>query len=143
MPITIELERVNDAFHFEARNSEGVAVQIDGAAEIGGQGAGVRPMQLLLMGLGGCSGIDIGLILRKQKQVIESFRIVINGYREQHKKPALFENITVEFHLHGDLDAGKVKRAVSLSMDKYCSVTKTLEKSASISYSALLNGERL
>ena len=64
----IVLERIDDAFHFEAKNEDGKIVDIDGAPAIGGHNMGVRPMQLLIMGLGGCSAIDVVLILQKQKQ---------------------------------------------------------------------------
>jgi len=137
----IELNRINDMFHFEATNEDGNVVEMDGSTSIGGEGKGVRPMQMLLMGLGGCSGIDIVLILKKQKQVVEDFKMTIDGDRQKDVEPSLFEKINVNFKLKGDLDHNKVRRAVALSMDKYCSVSKTLEKTAEISYSITVNGE--
>jgi putative redox protein len=139
----IELKRLDDAYHFEASNEDGNTVVMDGSVAIGGKGLGARPMQLLLMGIGGCSGIDIVSILKKQKQVITGFDISIDGEREVDVVPALFENIAVHFQLEGALDAAKVKRAVMLSMDKYCSVSKIIEKSAKITYRVSLNGEVL
>jgi putative redox protein len=139
----IELKRLDDAYHFEASNEDGNTVVMDGSVAIGGKGLGARPMQLLLMGIGGCSGIDIVSILKKQKQVITGFAISIDGEREVDVVPALFENIAVHFQLEGALDAAKVKRAVMLSMDKYCSVSKIIEKSAKITYRVSLNGEVL
>jgi putative redox protein len=130
----IELNRINTAVHFEAKNEAGVAIPIDGSPAIGGENKGARPMELLLMGLGGCSGIDIITILQKMKQTVTNFSILIDGEREQGKEPSLFETIHVVFKLTGDLDPEKVGRAVSLSMDKYCSVAKTLEKTAKITY---------
>lgn len=123
----------------EARNEEGNTVHIDNAEERGGAGKGVRPMQLLLMGLGSCSAIDIINILNKQKQKIDAFSIDVDGERDYDKVPALFEAIEVRFHFTGDLDPAKVRRAVDLSMEKYCSVTKTLEKTAEITYKINLN----
>ena len=139
----IELNRQNDAVHFEAINEDGKIVQMDGGPAIGGEGKGVRPMQMLLMGLGGCSGIDIVMILKKQKQSIENFSMTIDGERQKDVEPSLFETIQVNFELTGRLDPEKVKRAVSLSMDKYCSVAKTLEKTAKITYSTIVNGEKI
>jgi putative redox protein len=139
----IELKRLDDAYHFEASNEDGNTVVMDGSVALGGKGLGARPMQLLLMGIGGCSGIDIVSILKKQKQVITGFDISIDGEREVDVVPALFENIAVHFQLEGALDAAKVKRAVMLSMDKYCSVSKIIEKSAKITYRVSLNGEVL
>lgn len=139
----IVLNRVDDAFHFEAKNEEGNTVHIDGAPAIGGSGEGARPMQLLVMGLGGCSAMDIILILKKQKQVIEDFSIELNAERHEDQQPAIFKDIHVTFKFTGTLEPKKVKRAVSLSMDKYCSVTKIIEKTAKITYSATVNGEEV
>ena len=139
----ISLVRKNEAVHFEAKNEDNKTVQLDGAEKIGGEGKGIRPMQLLLMGLGGCSGIDICLILKKQRQRVENFEIEIEGEREKDKEPSLFEEINVVFKLTGDLDEKRVLRAVSLSMDKYCSVAKTLEQTAKINYRTELNGNKI
>lgn len=136
----VELKRVDDAFHMEARNEDGKVVHMDAAEKIGGRNNGVRPMQMLLMALGGCSAIDIVLILKKQRQEIEDFEIVVDGEREEVKDgAALFETINVEFKLKGKIDKEKAERAVALSMEKYCSVTKTLEKTAKITYSVSVN----
>lgn len=139
----IVLDRVDDAFHFEAKNEEGNVVHIDGAPAIGGHGEGARPMQLLVMGLGGCSAMDIIFILKKQKQIIDDLSIELNAERHEDQQPAIFKSIHVTFKFKGEMDAKKVKRAVGLSMDKYCSVTKIIEKTAEISYSATLNGEEI
>ncbi|MGL4597436.1 MAG: OsmC family protein [Bacteroidia bacterium] len=139
----IELKRINHAVHFEASNSEGNTINFDGSPEIGGEGKGVRPMQSLLMALGGCSGIDVVLILQKQKQTITDFRMGIDGEREQGVDPALWKDIQVVYHLAGQIDSSKAIRAVQLSMDKYCSVAKTLEVAATITWSVILNGEKI
>ena len=136
----IELKRLDDAFHFEAKSETGNIAFMDGGENIGGHNKGVRPMQMLLMGLGGCSAIDIVMILKKQKQVIEDFEISIDGEREQGKEPSLWETVVVHFKLKGQIDIDKAERAVKLSMDKYCSVSKTLEPTATIHYKVVLNG---
>jgi putative redox protein len=136
----IELKRLDDAFHFEAVSETGNVAQMDAGENIGGHNKGVRPMQMLLMGLGGCSAIDIVLILKKQKQVIEDFTISIDGEREKEKEPSLWENIQVHFKFKGQIDKEKAERAVQLSMEKYCSVSKTLEKAgAKITYKVSVN----
>ncbi len=137
----VKLKRLNDKFHFEGINEQGVKIQMDAGSSIGGQDLGVRPMQMLLMGLGGCSGIDIGLILSKQRQFADSFEIEIDGMREPNVEPSLFEEIKVDFRLTGNLDSNKVKRAVELSMTKYCSVAKTLERTAIMVYRIEVNGQ--
>jgi len=139
----VTLDRVNDKFHFVATNEQDVSVQIDGAPKIGGSDLGARPMELVLMGLGGCSSIDIGLILGKQKLVIDDMKIEISADRFENKVPSLFENIHMLVKLEGDLPPEKVKRAVDLSINKYCSVARILEETASISYSIHLNNNEI
>ena len=83
-------------------------------------------MQMLLMALGGCSGIDIVSILKKQRQPIEGFRMHIEGEREKGKEPSLWTNVKVVFELRGKIDPEKARKACELSVEKYCSVAKTL-----------------
>lgn len=131
----ISLKRINKAVHLEASNEDGNKVQIDGAPQIGGENLGVRPMQLLLMGLGGCSSMDILNILSKQKVELDDFTIDVDAERDTENTPSLFTTIHVIFNFKGkELNLKKIERAVALSMDKYCSVTKILEKSATITY---------
>ena len=73
----ISLKRLDDAFHFEAKNEDGRTVYMDAAEKIGGHNQGVRPTQLLLMALAGCSGIDIINILKKQQQQIDDFQVEV------------------------------------------------------------------
>jgi putative redox protein len=136
----IELKRLDDAFHFEAKSETGNSAFMDAGENIGGHNKGVRPMQMLIMGLGGCSAIDIVLILKKQRQVIEDFEITIDGEREKDKEPSLWENVHLHFRLKGQIDKTKAERAVQLSLEKYCSVSKTLEiAGAKISYTVSVN----
>ncbi len=131
----VELVRVDDAFHFEAVGKSGATQHIDAATDIGGHNAGARPMEMLLMGLAGCSAIDVILILKKQKQVLEDFRLKVDGLREKGATPAPFKKIHITYLLKGQLDDDKVKRAIDLSMDKYCSATAQFRPSAEITYS--------
>ncbi|MGZ5255051.1 MAG: OsmC family protein [Flavitalea sp.] len=126
--VRIELSRVNGDFGFEAKDSNGHTVRMDTSPETGGTNFGVRPMQMMLMGLGGCSGIDIVSILKKQRQDLKDFKTFIEGEREAGKEPSLWENVTIVFELTGNLDPEKAERACALSMDKYCSVAETLRK---------------
>ena len=137
----IVLDRVDDAFHFEAKNEEGNIVHIDGSPSIGGSGEGARPMQLLVMGLGGCSAMDIVLILKKQRQVITDLKIVLEAERYEDRTPSTFKKIHVTYEFKGDLEPKKVKRAVDLGITKYCSVTKILEESCEITYETTIDGE--
>jgi putative redox protein len=141
----ISLKRVDDAFHFEAKNEEGKTVQMDAAEKIGGRNQGVRPTQMLLMALAGCSGIDVINILKKQRQPIDDFQVEVEGEQENIQDAAkVFTDIKIKFILLGGMDAQKAKRAVELSMEKYCSVEKTLRLAgAKIDYQISLNGESL
>ena len=123
---TIQLSRVNCDFGFVATDQNGHSIKMDSSPESGGENFGVRPMQTLLMGLGGCSAIDVISILKKQRQEVVDYKMTISGEREAGKEPSLWKDIMVEFHLYGDIDPDKASRAVDLSMNKYCSVAATL-----------------
>jgi len=133
--VKIELSRLNDAFHLEAVNELGNSVHIDASPDIGGANKGMRPMQLLLAAMGSCSSIDIISILKKQKQDLRDIKVTVTGEREKNTVPSLYTEVHVHFRLYGNLDPDKVQKAVSLSVEKYCSVAKTLEKTAKVTYS--------
>src|ERR1700743_1350944 len=124
----IELARVSGDYGFEARDEDGHIVKMDSNPAGGGLNFCVRPMQMLLMGLGGCSAIDVISILKKQRQEVKDYKMVINGDREAGVEPSLWKNINIEFHIYGDVDEDKAVKAVELSIEKYCSVSATLEK---------------
>jgi len=130
----ITINKQDSDFHFASQNEEGNLVYTDGAESIGGLGQGMRPMQLLLSAVGSCSAIDIVSILKKQKQEIKSFQIVVEGDREQVEEYTLFRKIHLHFKLSGKVELEKAQRAAQLSMEKYCSVSKTLEPTATITY---------
>ena len=114
---------------------------MDTSPEEGGSGQGVGPMQAVAMALGGCSGIDIVLVLKKQRQNLQKFDTVITYERAEHETPSLFTKIHVCFKFEGDLDPDKVRRAVDLSINKYCSVARILEKTAQITVNWSINDE--
>ena len=124
----IELSRVHGDFGFEAKDENGHTLRMDSSPESGGQNFGVRPMQSLLMALAGCSAIDVLTILKKQRQEVTDYKMVINGSREVGKEPSLWQDIDVEFHIYGDVDEEKATKAAELSIGKYCSVAATLTK---------------
>lgn len=130
----VTLTRTQGA-QFVAKNAAGQTALIDGPADIGGQGEGVRPMEMLLMSLAGCSAMDVLLILNKQRQPIVDLTIDVEGQRAD-AVPAVYTDIHLVFTATGDLDATKLDRAVALSMEKYCSVTKMLEPTVRITHAA-------
>ena len=131
----IELSRVSDEFHLEAVNESGNSLHIDASPDIGGTNKGMRPMQLLLAAMGGCSSIDIINILKKQKQELKDIKITVTGERQKDAVPSLYTEVHAHFKLYGNLDHDKTQKAVSLSVEKYCSVAKTLEATAKVTYS--------
>ncbi len=138
--ISVTLNRVSGDYGFEAVDANGRSVLTDTSAESGGVGDGVRPMQMLLMALGGCSGIDVVMILKKQKQLLTNFSMQIDGEREPGKEPSLWKTIHINFQLSGTVDVEKAKRACSLSVEKYCSVAETLRRAgANITWEVTVN----
>src|ERR1700744_3482003 len=138
--VRIELSRVEGDFGFEAKDAYGHTALMDSSPETGGREFGIRPMQMLLMGLGGCSGIDIVSILKKQRQTVEHFSMIIDGDREKGKEPSLWEKIHIIFQLKGAIDLDKAQKACALSMEKYCSVAATLrEARCKISWEVIVN----
>lgn len=126
--ITVELARVHGDYGFEVTDAYGHSVKIDNSPDHGGDNFGVRPMQLLLMGLAGCSGMDVISILKKQKQNVSGYKTIVHGERESGKEPSLWKSIELEFIIYGDVEEGKAQRAIELSINKYCSVAATLMK---------------
>ncbi|MGC4022083.1 MAG: OsmC family protein [Cyclobacteriaceae bacterium] len=133
--IKIELERVDGEFAMEATSETGNKIVFDSSPTEGGHNRGFRPMQSLIAAMGGCSAIDVISILRKQRENLKDIKITVTGEREKDVTPSLYTDIHAHFKLYGDLDKDKAQKAVSLSMEKYCSVAKTLEKTAKVTYS--------
>lgn len=119
----------------EAKNEDGITLYMDGTGDIGGVNGGFRPMQMLLAAAGGCSAIDVVGILKKQRQNPDDLKIEVTGERVSVKDYSEFKTINIHFILKGDLDEKKVARAIDLSLTKYCSVSKTLEKTAKVTSS--------
>lgn len=136
----IELIRVQGDYGFETIDDNDSLTRIDGSPEIGGRNFGARPMNLLLNALAGCASIDVIMILKKQKQDVTGYKVVINAEKEQDKEFYLWKNIDMTFYVSGNVEEGRVKRAVELSMNKYCSVAETLKRAgAKINTNIIVN----
>lgn len=119
---------------FEGTTESGHAVLMDAAPEVGGENKGARPMEMVLLGLGGCTSIDVIMMLQKSKQAIEDCQVEISAERSD-SIPKVFTKIHVHFKVMGQgLNPKKVERAVNLSAEKYCSVSKMLEQSVEMSH---------
>jgi putative redox protein len=126
--VTIELNRVHGDYGFEVKDAYGQSVKIDNSPEHGGDNFGVRPMQLVLMALAGCSGMDVISILKKQRQNVTDYKTIVHGEREAGVEPSVWKKVEMEFIIYGDVDESKAERAVELSINKYCSVAETLRR---------------
>ena len=130
----IELTRADDAYHFISTNEDGNTIATDGSLAIGGNNQGMRPMQLVLAAVASCSCIDIVMILKKQRQDLKDIKVTIEGKRAENQTPAVFTDIHIHYRLYGNIKEKKAEQAVSLSIEKYCSVSKMLEASVNITY---------
>ena len=120
---------------FVGSADSGHAVVMDGPATSGGNNTGSRPMELLLMAFGGCSGMDVISILRKKGQAVSRFELNVNGEMAQDH-PHVYTALDIEYVVTGrNISEEAVKRAVELSLGKYCSVGATLGKAAKITHS--------
>ncbi|PRX14428.1 OsmC family protein [Nonlabens ulvanivorans] len=128
----ITLERKNTEYLLEAKGVSGNTVMIDHSGMETVQG--VSPMELLLMGVGSCSAIDIIHILKKQRQEITSYKVVVEGERYLLDDSMPFKSMHVKVILEGEIDAQKAQKAADLSFEKYCSVSKSFDKCVEITY---------
>jgi putative redox protein len=120
---------------FMAESDSGHGIMVDGSPDIGGRNLGARPMEMVLMGLGGCTAIDVMVILGKQRQPVEDCWIELDAERADVAAPKVFTKIHVHYVIKGaGLDPKQVERAVKLSAEKYCSVSAMLKNSVDITY---------
>ena len=137
----VSISRQNNAVHFEGINASGNTLQMDGSPAIGGEDKGVRPMELLLFGTAACSCIDIVMILQKMRQDLKDLKVDVEGQRDKENTPSVFTDIHLHYKFWGDLNPTKVEQALKLSMEKYCSVSAMLDKTAKITYEYTINPE--
>jgi len=121
-----------DHMSFVGESGSGHSVVLDGSPEHGGRDLGVRPMEMVLIGLGGCTAFDVVLMLQKSRQNVTALEVRLDAERAA-EVPQVFTRISVHFVVGGHaLNEKHVARAVSLSAEKYCSVTRMLESTVKI-----------
>ena len=133
----VTLQRKEGLFNLAHTNERGFTITTDASPSIGGGNEGFRPMELLLSSLASCSAIDVINILNKQKQNIHSFSVDVEGERVDGT-PSPFKKINVHFNIKGEVDENKLKRAIDLTKDKYCSVRFSLHPDIEINYTFTL-----
>jgi len=124
-----------DKLQFTGRADSGHEITIDGPPALGGENAGMRPMEMVLLGVGGCSAMDVMHILKKARQAVTGCRIELAGTRAE-TDPKVFTDIHLKFIISGNgLSEKQVARAVQLSAEKYCSASIMLQASVNITHS--------
>lgn len=132
--IEAKVTLVND-MQFSGTASSGHTLKMDADDSSGGHNSGFRPMELLLVGFGGCSGMDVISILRKKRQEITGLEINVKGEKTE-TSPKIYKEVHIEYVIKGKgVEPGAVERAISLSLDKYCSVGATLAAAGTITHS--------
>ena len=123
-----------DGRMFVGESGSGHSVVMDGAPDAGGRNAGIRPMEMLLIGLGGCTAFDVVHILEKSRETVTYCTVEVDAERAE-TDPKIFTRIHLRFRVAGKgIARAKVERAVQLSAEKYCSASIMLGKTAEISH---------
>lgn len=123
---------------FVAESGSGHTFTMDGAPDVGGRNLGSRPMEVMLMGMGGCTAIDVVSMLRKQRQDIEGVEVALVAERADDH-PKVFTAVKLVYTVRGrKLNKALVERAVSLSDEKYCSATQMFKKTATVAHEIVL-----
>ena len=119
---------------FVGESGSGHAIVMDGAPENGGRNLGVRPMKMMLLGLGGCTAFDVVMILEKSREKVTGCEVSLEAERAT-EDPKVFTKVKMIYRLKGEnLKPAAVERAIKLSADKYCSASKMFEKTATIEH---------
>ena len=140
MQASVRLIETPEGMAFEGRTEAGHKVVMGVAAEVGGADAGPRPMEMLLLGLGGCSGVDVVHILRRGRHAVADCRVEVEALRAA-QPPQVFETIHLVFHLEGEgLTQAAAERAARLSAEKYCSASIMLGASARVTHEVRVAG---
>ena len=115
---------------FESTSAAGTTIVLDSSREHGGRGAGAKPMELLLMSLAGCTGMDVISILRKKRQDVTGFQVKVDGIRRD-EHPRIYTDVTITYLVTGhNVDEAAVARAIELSVKQYCPVFATISQVA-------------
>ena len=126
---------------FKGSSESGHEVILDGPKELGGEGLGMRPMEMMLIGMGGCTSFDVVTILKRSRQQITGCIAEIDAIRAD-EVPKVFTSIHIHFLIKGiDLQEKAVKRAIELSANKYCSASIMLGKSVKITHDFVISEE--
>lgn len=133
----IVLKRLNDKLAFQASNEDGILANFDANPAIGGEGLGMRPMEMLAASLASCASIDVLLILKKKRIELSFYELEILAERKD-AVPAPFESIHLNFVIGKNDPKEQVEKAVALSVEKYCSVSASLSEDIKVTYEVVI-----
>lgn len=137
--VRVDLRRI-EGTSMAARAGSGHWVPMDGPADAGGADAASRPLELFLMGLAGCSGMDVISMLTRMRVRLRDFRMEVEAPRRE-EPPKVFEKIRIVYHIYGDATEKQAERAVTLSQDKYCSASAMLKPAVPIEHQIVIHRE--
>ncbi|KLO20819.1 osmotically inducible protein C [Marinitoga sp. 1197] len=138
----MEIELKNTTgMQFVSKTPSGHDVIIDASPEVGGTNSGPRALELFLLGIGGCTGIDVAMILKKMKVDYKDLRVKLETERKENH-PRAFTKIHIKYYFKGNnLPIEKLERAVKLSQEKYCSASATVKGVAEVTYEIIVEEE--
>ena len=131
----ITLRRINKAVLFEARNERGHTVLVEGGPSLGGENQAPSPTELLVISQAACTAMDIVELLKKMRQPLEHLEIETEGKRAENLIPKVFTGIHLHYKLYGNIKPTKAEKAIVMSIEKYCTVSKMIENVTKITYS--------
>jgi putative redox protein len=131
----ILLQRVNDTVRFDAVNARGHRVKMEGGTRFGGNDTAPSPMELLLMSQAGCTAMDVVALLKKMNQQLLHIELETEGFRDQGQVPKVFSHIHVHYRLYGTIKAEKAEKAIRMSLEKYCPVSRMINQVCRITHS--------
>ena len=131
----IHLKRVNETVLFEASNERGHAVFIEGSRSLGGEDSAPSPTEIFLMSQAACTAIDVVELLRKMRQNLEPIEVETEGHRAQNQVPKIFTGIHLHYKLYGDIMPAKAEKAITMSIEKYCTISKMIDQVTKLTHS--------
>ena len=131
----ITLKQVNNAVRFEAQNERGHTVLIEGGRNAGGEDLAPSPTEYLMISQASCTAVDIVELLKKMRQPLERLEIEAEGKRAEDQIPKIFTGIHLHYKIYGDVKESKVEKAIKLSIEQYCTVSKMIDHITKITYS--------
>ena len=131
----ITLSRINDSVLFQAQNERGHAVLVEGGTSVGGHNEAPSPTEYFIISQAACTAIDIVELLKKMRQPLSHLEIETDAQRAEDQVPKIFTGIHLHYKLYGDIKKEKAEKAITMSIEKYCTVSKMIDSVAKITFS--------